>query len=259
MKYAALSDKGLVRPNNEDAFLATEAAIGVADGMGGHEGGELASQIALEEASKAITSMERRPKATLAKIFANANSAVLRMARESQQTGMGTTLTIAVLKKQRIWIGHIGDSRAYLLRGGNLEQLTEDHSLVGDLVRSGGLSQDEARTHPKRHVITKAVGTQKLIKPDIFSLAFEDGDRLLICTDGLTNHVEPDSLSKLAAGGSPESACERLVEAAKERGGSDNITVVIGDINGASESKPDRSSTDRRTVLSRLFGKNGVN
>ncbi len=230
MKYAALTDKGLIRKRNEDSFLATDFVAAVADGMGGHEAGGLASQIALAEAAKVLKAKERRPKVALAKAFSVANASVLQKARESNLTGMGTTMTIALFQNRSAWIGHIGDSRAYLLRGAELSQLTQDHSLVEDLVRGGSLSREEAKTHPRKNIITKAIGVQKTVKPDIFSLTLQESDRLIFCTDGLTNHVEPLSLAKLASEGTPEETCRRLIEAAKDRGGSDNITAIVVDI-----------------------------
>lgn len=230
MKSAALTDRGLVRDENEDAFLINETLAAVADGMGGHQAGEVASRTALAELSDALSGPVRRPTTALLKAFSRANAAVLRQAGQTDKAGMGSTLTALLLRERRAWIGHIGDSRAYLLRNGKSTQLTRDHSLVADLVRNGSLSPDAARTHPRRHVITKAVGAGAAINPDVFSLDLLAGDRLILCTDGLTNHVEPDRLAELAGVGSLQAACQALVEAAKAGGGSDNITVVVVEI-----------------------------
>ncbi len=230
MKFAALTDKGLVREKNEDSFLATEYVLAVADGMGGHEAGGLASQIALVEAAKVLETKDQRPKAALSKAFSLANASVLQKARESNLDGMGTTMTVALVINRSAWIGHIGDSRAYLLRGADLSQLTQDHSLVEDLVRSGSLSREEAKIHPRKNIITKAIGVHKTVKPDIFSLALRENDRLILCTDGLTNQVDASDLVKLATGGTPEETCSRLIDVAKDRGGSDNITAIVVDI-----------------------------
>lgn len=257
MKYAALTDKGLVRKKNEDSFLATDHVIAVADGMGGHEAGGLASQTALAQAAKVLEAKERRPKAALVRAFSAANASVLQKARESNLAGMGTTMTMALFANRSVWIGHIGDSRAYLLRGGELSQLTQDHSLVEDLVRSGSLSRKEANTHPRKNIITKAIGVQKTVKPDIFSVALHVNDRLILCTDGLTNHVDAPSLAKLAATGSPQETCRRLIEVAKDRGGSDNITAIVVDIVSEGSHSPVESGwRNFVSSLKRLIEKN---
>ena len=229
MKYAVLSDRGLVRPTNQDAYMVMDSAAAVADGMGGHEAGEVASHLAIAEAGRLLAGNPRRPKAALTKAFAAANAAVRKASRPPDRAAMGSTLTAVLVQSGRAWVGHVGDSRVYLLREGKLEQLTEDHSLVADLVKSGTLSAEEARTHPRRHVITRAVGSHMVIRPDIFSLPVLPGDRLILCTDGLTNHVDGRGLAKLAGETDLPSACRKLVEAAKTGGGSDNITVIIID------------------------------
>ncbi len=227
MRSAGLSDRGLVREENEDAFVVSGSVAAVADGMGGHQAGGLASQTALAEFTKTLCGPLVRPTASLQKAFSRANSAVRQISEKSGGSGMGATLTAIVIKDKRAWVGHIGDSRAYLLREGKLTQLTEDHSLVADLLRSGNLSPREAKVHPRRNVITKAVGSHSVIKPDVFSINLLPGDRLILCTDGLTNHVGDAQLAEIAAQADLDSACRRLVETAKQRGGSDNITVVI--------------------------------
>ena len=238
MKSAALTDRGLVREENEDAFVITDSLAAVADGMGGHQAGEVASRTALAELTGALGGSLRRPTTALLNAFSRANTAVLRQAGEADKAGMGSTLTAVVLKGRRAWIGHIGDSRAYLLRDGRLTQLTRDHSLVADLVRNGSLSPEEARIHPRRHVITKAIGSDKVIKPDVFSLNLLAGDRLILCTDGLTNHVGSDRIAELAGGDSLQAVCRDLVEAAKAGGGSDNITVAVVEIGADAPAGP---------------------
>ena len=242
MKSAALTDRGLVREENEDAFVITDSLAAVADGMGGHQAGEVASRTAVAELADALGGSLRRPTTALLNAFSRANDAVLRQAAQADKAGMGSTLTAVVLSGRRAWIGHIGDSRAYLLREGLLTQLTRDHSLVADLVRNGSLSPEEARIHPRRHVITKAIGSDTVIKPDVFSLNLLAGDRLILCTDGLTNHVESDRIAELAGGGSPQTICRDLVEAAKAGGGSDNITVAVVEIGADTRAAPKRSN-----------------
>lgn len=230
MKTAAQTDRGLVRGTNEDAYIIGDFGAAVADGMGGHEAGEVASQTAVSELEGLLSTLPSRPKAALQKVFSLANAAVLQKAREIGREGMGTTLTTVLVGDRQAWIGHIGDSRAYLCRDRQLIQLTQDHSLVADLVRSGSLTPDEAKNHPRRHVITKAIGSQPTVKPDVVNVELAPGDRLVLCTDGLTNQVEPGRLAELAAADDPETACRNLVAAAKASGGLDNITVVIVEV-----------------------------
>jgi PPM family protein phosphatase len=230
MRYAAISDRGRVRKANEDAYWAVEFGLAVADGMGGHQAGGLASETALAEVDKLLPGPPRRPAKALPKVFDRANKAVLSKARESRREGMGTTLTLAVIKNYRAWIAHIGDSRAYLLRRGRLARITKDHSLVADLVRQGHITEKIAQSHPKRHVITKAVGSQQTIQPDVIVLDLQPRDRLILCTDGLSGYVDDDRIAELAAPGDPQTVCRRLIDAANKAGGLDNVTVVVADI-----------------------------
>ena len=230
MRYAGQSDQGKVREENEDSYFASDFMLAVADGMGGHQAGGLAGRIAVDVISKSITRPPGRPRATLAHGVAEANRAIRRRAAELGRGSMGTTLTVALAKGDRLWIAHVGDSRAYLLRDGQLRQLTQDHSLVADLVRNGQLSETEAREHPKRHIITRALGSDKTVRPDIFSVELNPNDRVLLCTDGLTGVMDDRGILVSARAPKPALACSKLVEAANAGGGPDNITVVIGDI-----------------------------
>lgn len=230
MRFAALSDRGLVRRENEDSYLAMDGLLAVADGMGGHAAGELASRTALKEIATRLGPEHRRSQNDIKEAFAAANAAVLQQARKSGHTGMGTTLTVAVIHNNRGWIGHVGDSRAYRLRSGELSQLTRDHSLVADLVRGGQIAPEAANDHPKRHIITKAIGAETQVSPDIFPLDLEADDRLLLCTDGLTNMVSTADITGLTETPDLRQACGQLVEAAKAGGGADNITVVMADL-----------------------------
>jgi protein phosphatase len=237
MLTAGRTDIGKIREENEDAYLATASVLAVADGMGGHEAGGMASAAAITAVEELVQTPLRRPRSVLGKTFTAANSAIREMGAKHNHRQTGTTLTIAVVKDDIAWIGHIGDSRAYLLREGELRQLTDDHSLVGELVRRGQLAPEKARSHPKRNVITQAVGGHARIKPDIFSLALKPGDRLVLCTDGLTGLLDDRLLADLASTErKPDEAARQLIAAANEAGGSDNITVVIGDY--AADSSP---------------------
>lgn len=238
MRSAGCTDVGKVRDENEDAYWATSTLLAVADGMGGHDAGDLAAAAAIAKVRKCLAPPLRRPRATLAKTFALANAEIRRVGSEMDHERMGTTLTVAVIRDKIAWIGHVGDSRAYLLRNGKLRQLTQDHSLVAELVRTGQIAPDKARLHPKRNVITRAVGSDKKVEPDIFSLPMLPGDRLILCSDGLTGGVDDRTIAELA---SPthqaEDAAQQLIAAANNAGGTDNITVVIGDIEADGDSK----------------------
>ncbi len=243
--YAGASDVGLVRPGNEDAFLMEPPLFAVADGLGGHRAGEVASTVAVE------TLFAHAPKHADAKGLARAvraaNAAVIEAAEQGRgREGMGTTLTAAMVEGTRIALAHVGDSRAYLLARGELVQLTQDHSLVGDMVRSGTLSAEAARVHPNRSVITRALGSDPNMVADAFEVEASPGDRLLLCTDGLTGMVEDAAIAEvLRTAPSPKAAVARLIAAANDAGGHDNITVVVVDI-GADRSREDRTSAATR-------------
>lgn len=228
--YAGASDTGLVRPGNEDAYLMEPPLFAVADGLGGHRAGEIASTIAVE------TLYAHAPKHADAKGLARAvraaNAAVIEAAEQGRgREGMGTTLTAAMVDGTRIALAHVGDSRAYLLARGELVQLTEDHSLVGDMVRSGTLSAEAARVHPNRSVITRALGSDPNMVADAFEVDASPGDRLLLCTDGLTGMLEDAAIAEvLRTAPTPKAAVARLIAAANDAGGHDNITVIVVDI-----------------------------
>jgi serine/threonine protein phosphatase PrpC len=228
-RTAALSHAGRKRRQNEDAYVLEPPLFAVADGMGGARAGEIASSLAaaaLQESDGNGASGEAR----VAALIEEANRRVFRRATEDREaSGMGTTMTVALVEEDRVAIGHVGDSRAYLIREGRLEQLTDDHSLVAELVRSGKLTPEEAEIHPQRAVITRAVGTEPDVDVDTFSVQGEPGDLFLICSDGLTDMV--DEATILAAveqnRGDLKAAAKELVSAANRVGGEDNITVVF--------------------------------
>lgn len=227
----AATDVGRVRERNEDAFVARNPLFAVADGMGGHQGGEVASRVALEVlAAGAGEALGAEPSPEgLAEVVGRANAAVLAQAAGDQSlSGMGTTITAAVLTDGRMHLVHVGDSRAYLLRDGRLTRLTEDHTLVQRLVNEGKLTPQEAEIHPHRSVLTRALGVEADVEIDRMSEDVRTGDRILLCSDGLTSMVPEEEITRLLAGhDDPQAAAEALVTAANDAGGVDNITAVV--------------------------------
>ncbi|MDP3014716.1 MAG: protein phosphatase 2C domain-containing protein, partial [Candidatus Subteraquimicrobiales bacterium] len=188
LRYAAESDIGRLREINEDAYLAEDNLFAVADGLGGHQSGEVASFLAvktLKETNEGLS--ETSPEILLTKCFEQANSAVFQSAfAEPEQFGMGTTLTCVLISNRDAFIAHAGDSRAYLFRENTLKKLTQDHTLVAQMVREGRLSEEEMLRHPQRNILTKALGVDSKIEPDVISLKLKPKEKLLLCTDGLT-------------------------------------------------------------------------
>jgi PPM family protein phosphatase len=233
LRAGGATDTGLVRDHNEDRFLADERLFAVADGVGGHKAGEVASQTAVETLQREFTEPSTD---ALIDAVKTANRTVWNLAEtNSDQRGMGTTLTALALVddggEDRLAIVNVGDSRAYLLQQGQLEQLTEDHSLVEQLVREGQLTAEEAQVHPQRSIITRALGLDPEVEVDSWELTPYKGDRLLLCSDGLTNEVSDEQIATtLRTVGDPEEAAQQLVNEAREHGGSDNITCVVVDV-----------------------------
>ena len=227
--YAARSDVGSVREHNEDSYLAKSPLFVVADGMGGHEAGEVASSIAIST-MEAHAPKSTSPEALEAAVL-EANRAVLRGAEDGTgKPGMGTTLTAAFVFEDELVVAQVGDSRAYLLHNEALQRITRDHSLVADLIEQGRLTEAEARFHPQRSVITRALGSDPNMHPDLYTLHVEEGDRVLLCSDGLSSMVPDETIeSILLAHKSPAHACDALVEEAIASGGLDNVTVVVID------------------------------
>jgi protein phosphatase len=224
---AAATDIGLVREGNEDSYLTEEPLFAVADGMGGHRGGEVASQLAVETLEKLF----KQGAGDLPDQVQEANRVVFeRSVVDEKVAGMGTTLTAALVEGDRVRVAHVGDSRAYLLRDGNLRLLTEDHTLVHRMVTEGEISQEEAETHPQRSVLTRALGVETVVDVDDDTVQVRPGDRLLLCTDGLTSMVSEQAIEEvLRAVPDPQEAAQRLVQMANEGGGTDNTTVVVLD------------------------------
>jgi PPM family protein phosphatase len=234
-RAAGKSDTGRRRLRNEDAFIFKPPLFAVADGMGGARAGEVAAGLAaaaFEEAGAEI----RGPDA-VAELIVEANRRIWeRSLADPRTAGMGTTVTAALVDAEAgtVAIGHVGDSRAYLLRRGSLEQLTTDHSLVAELVQSGVLTPEEAERHPQRSAITRALGTEATVDVDGFTVVAEAGDLFLICSDGLSTMLSDDEMAAAieTAGGDPDAAADALIRAANERGGEDNVTVVLFEMTG---------------------------
>ena len=222
-RHGALSDIGLHRKTNEDTFEVQPPLYVVCDGMGGANAGEVASGLAAETLVTRVSAGDSLLEAAEA-----ANTAVFRRASaNAEQAGMGTTLTAFLLEGSAARFVHIGDSRAYLLRDGGLEQVSDDHSLVGEMVRDGRLSVEEAAVHPHRSILSRALGTEAQAKIDEFTVDLLPGDVLLLCSDGLSGPVPDDALRLALTRGDPQEAAGRLVLEARRQGGPDNITAVV--------------------------------
>ena len=228
MVVGVRSDVGRVREGNEDSYLVQEPLFVVADGMGGHTAGDVASQTAIETIQSA-DSGSLSDEGSLESVIKEANSAIWsRSQAEPSLRGMGTTCTLILVDGTELHIGHVGDSRAYLFRDGELNQLTEDHTLVGRMVKEGRLSPEEADHHPQRSIITRALGVDPEVQVDLSTVGVEQGDRVLICSDGLTSMLDVDAIGAvLKEETEPQRAVDRLVDLANEAGGEDNITVVV--------------------------------
>jgi serine/threonine protein phosphatase PrpC len=245
---AAATDIGLVREGNEDSYLTEEPLFAVADGMGGHRGGEVASQLAVETLEKLF----REGAGELPDQVQEANRVVFeRSSLDRKVAGMGTTLTAALVEDDRVRLAHVGDSRAYLLRDGELGLLTEDHTLVHRMVSEGEISKEEAQTHPQRSVLTRAIGVDTVVDVDDETLQVRPGDRLLLCTDGLTSMVSEDQIEEaLRSVPDVQEAAKRLVQMANEAGGMDNTTVLVLDFSdGDATPQPDGRVTRSRAAI----------
>jgi protein phosphatase len=236
----ARTDPGRKRRGNEDAYVCRPPLFAIADGMGGAQAGEVASQLAasaLEAGDPEALEGTKR----LDALIQEANRRIYdRASTDPTASGMGTTMTVALVEGMTVAIGHVGDSRAYLVRGGRIEQITEDHSLVNELLKSGRLSAHEAETHPQRSVITRAVGTDPDVDVDSFTIDARDGDVFLICSDGLTDMVADAGILETVEryGDDLDRMTKQLVVAANRGGGEDNITVVafsIGNRDGGGD------------------------
>jgi protein phosphatase len=245
MEMAAITHMGNVRENNEDAYyLDTEQGrlFAIADGMGGHNAGEVASQMAIDkmleifkgesfDCNDIVTSIRETFEKASAEIDASAK-------QNSQYEGMGTTLTLVYVAGEIIYVGHIGDSRAYLMDSSGIRPITRDHTLVSELVRTGSITQTEARNHPQRNVIMKALGSDCKSIPDIFEVEIEEKSIVVICSDGLSDLVDDHEIAEsVQQSPSLVEAVGVLKDLALSRGGHDNITIVAASINGLEEVK----------------------
>ena len=246
--FGSRTDIGCLRDHNEDSLVVTPPLFAVADGMGGHAAGEVASEIAVRVLSELAP--EHPDGEALGRAIEEANRAVIQAAHEGRgRQGMGTTMTAAMLEGERLVIAQVGDSRAYLLHQGKLQQLTRDHSLMADMIEAGQLTPEEARTHPQRSVITRALGSDVHLHPDIYEINVETGDRLLDCSDGLSGMVFDDQIeSTLRRVQDPQRCASQLVNEAIAAGGHDNVTVIVADVTGYAEVR--RKKLARKTKLS---------
>jgi protein phosphatase len=226
LRAAASTDVGLRRKENEDRYaLSPQLSLYlVADGMGGHTAGQVASELAAETALQAIQTLEGAAASLTERLryaVAAANRAIYSQAlQHTEYAGMGTTLVALLADQGRAALAHVGDSRAYLIRGRRIRQLTDDHSIVGELLRRREISEDAAREHPHRHVLTRALGVRRSVEPDLVELALEPHDVFVLCSDGLTNHLEDQEIAKWVCGNEDlQEICEQLIDPLREGGG----------------------------------------
>ncbi len=240
----AITDKGVVRPRNEDSYFQDDDLhlYVVADGMGGHKGGDVASNMAVAEIENVVRSWEPDQHNEItgvdgpvpeeeAKLVTALKRANTRIWKESEQNperrGMGTTSTGMLVSNGQATVAHVGDSRAYLIRDNRMMQITEDHSWVNEQVKAGFITDEEARNHRLKNLITRSLGHEATVKVDVVRLKLEEGDRCFLCSDGLTNLVRDEEIKDIATRLPPQQALEELVRLANERGGHDNITAVM--------------------------------
>ena len=239
MKFAAGTDRGLIREINEDSCMiipgcsTSPCAFIVADGMGGHNCGEIASRMTVEYISELVRGNGSSLAGTdagnvLTGIVEQVNTKVYEKSLESAElSGMGTTMTMALIAANTLTAAHVGDSRLYMIRNGEISQLTEDHSYIAELLKKGTLTKEEAENHPRRNIITRAIGSSPDILVDVISQEIFENDIFVLSTDGLTNMICDNEISEIVRGNEPEAACTKLIEAANKQGGDDNITVIV--------------------------------
>lgn len=238
VRYGVATDIGRVREGNEDSYLVDAPLFVVADGMGGHVAGDVASATAVEVLDRQSSQLDPKDPSTLEHAIKEANVAIFQKARSDPSLrGMGTTCTLLIIDGSNAQFAHVGDSRAYLLRQGKLSQVTEDHTLVSRMVAEGRIDEQAARHHPQRSVITRALGVDTDVQVDLMTVQLREGDRVLLCSDGLTTMLENPEVSRiLSSERDPQRAAQGLVDAANEAGGEDNITAIVVDLeSGADE------------------------
>ncbi|MCD7745044.1 MAG: Stp1/IreP family PP2C-type Ser/Thr phosphatase [Lachnospiraceae bacterium] len=239
MRIYSVTDIGRRRSSNQDFIYASEQPVGnlpnlmiVADGMGGHNAGDLASRYTVESMIEYLgQAQEERPIPLLSESIHYANDRVIEKAATDQSLeGMGTTVVAAVIRDGYLYVANVGDSRLYLIDE-TISQITKDHSLVEEMIRMGELKRKDARTHPDKNVITRAIGVKSPVRIDFFDVKLEEGDRILLCSDGLTNMVEDSGIWKIVRNSdSPKEAAQHLVNEANKNGGKDNISVVLAEV-----------------------------
>lgn len=246
-EFAAASDVGRVRKANEDSYYVRSPLFVVADGMGGAQAGEVASQIAVESFKDPLDGTVA-PEPRMAKVVRTANHEIHNKSNSGDEfKGMGTTITALLLGDDELTIAHVGDSRAYRLRDGDLERLTRDHSLVGEMVRRGAITEAEAEVHPQRSILTRALGPEDDVEIDTLSHGVRSGDVYLICSDGLTGMVDEATIAEqMGSGSSMQEIAETLIRKANENGGVDNITVVAFKVDGATSKAPAPPTSDEK-------------
>lgn len=241
MRYAVKSDRGNVREINEDSYniLAGYSNVPVsfiiADGMGGHNSGEIASQMAVNYIGSYIMENpegfldENSISPAIQEAIIKANTEIFATAGGNPEyQGMGTTVILAVIFNKKIYIGHVGDSRVYVIRGEGMEQVTTDHSYIEELLRNGSITREEAQNHPKRNLITRALGCFETVEIDTYTCNLKENDIFILCTDGLTNMIDEQTLKEIAEKyDDPDTVCNLLVDKAIANGGEDNITVIV--------------------------------
>lgn len=237
LKTFSVTNIGRKRKLNQDYVYTSEVPVGslpnlfiVADGMGGHRAGDYASKLAVNTMVEAIGSMEAgEPAALLGQAVDQANASVYGSAEETPEfEGMGTTVVAATCVKEMLYVANVGDSRLYVINGNEIRQITRDHSWVEEMVRRGGLEREQARNHPDKNIITRAVGAEETVRTDFFSVRLKEGDLILMCTDGLTNMLEDEEIRMVLDGARDiVEKAQELVRRANENGGRDNISVIL--------------------------------
>ena len=261
---------GMVRDHNEDSILilggeqsppGIDALLVVADGMGGHAAGEVASKLTVDHIEDRFTSgafstaTADELETALRTLLQSVNQVVYTAGQDTDKRGMGTTCTLVAIKDNHLYFAHVGDSRVYLLRGKTLEQLTDDHSWVEEMVRAGSLSKEEARTHPNRNVITRAIGLDASVVVDTGGCALQDGDLVMLCSDGLNSMISDEEILNVLEGSSHKTVCTELIAAANQSGGHDNTSVVVACV--GDQRRPNASDQETLDIKSRrsLFGR----
>lgn len=237
LRSYAITDIGQKRQLNQDFIYLSETPIGnlpnvfiVADGMGGHNAGDYASRYAVETVVEEIgVSFEKNPVKIMGRAIDKANALIRKRAQEDiSLNGMGTTMVVATCIGRYLEVANVGDSRLYVINDDKIEQITQDHSLVEEMVRMGGIDRESARNHPDKNIITRAIGARDYVEADFFNLELQTGDIVLLCSDGLTNMIEDEMIHQILTNGrSLKDRAEELVKTANQNGGKDNISVIV--------------------------------